>query len=625
MTAGYARRAKFATSMDISKADEELMKDNEFVKKAIETDNPMVDIPIESVFAFSRIKRPIGLWHFCFFLLWTPIGIPVLLFRSCIMFGFLGFYFFISKTRFKGLRVFVPYTFIHIIMPICGLLHTVRGQKNKDAVLVDKCVFVSNHISNFDPLWFNCIFQDFTLLCAGDYDYFWEAMKAIGVLNLDDEDGRGCIYTNYFGTAEERDEVKFAIEEDMARDDARPFLIYPEGCVTTGVCAVMQYQRFVFGLDKIVVPMCLSLFNPWPYEHYTLSSGAAQHLLWYMFSPFVIMNHAILPPQKLEVGESHGNFALRVQCMTAAHLGLGVIKMNWKQKDRLGQALGFAPYSENIWSRRESMDEFRAALFARRLVLRDGVTVTKSQIEKERTLKESKKGIDGAKATLSSLVTPKKPLTDISDEGAYLAKDYAARHNKGRNTEMKIFDDAMARAGSSRRASGIVKGLVKKGTGIDDTVNNQYVKQINSVRRANVGTDARSEMQPHKADAEVRIRSVREKRRASVEGAVKSENVNRSSALDALIAKHGGVKREEPNGNKVAPLPQGDPTIPFGSLLAKHGGVNSPPVSSGKDIPHPFAEDLDEGKWSDINVPAGDGAEGTEAADKGGNIATEKV
>jgi hypothetical protein len=47
----------------------------------------------------------------------------------------------------------------------------------------------------------------------------------------------------YFGTAQEREEVRIAIEEDMARDDARPFLIYPEGCVTTGVSAVMQYVR----------------------------------------------------------------------------------------------------------------------------------------------------------------------------------------------------------------------------------------------------------------------------------------------------------------------------------------------------------------------------------------------
>jgi hypothetical protein len=63
--------------------------------------------------------------------------------------------------------------------------------------------------------------------------------------------------------------------------------------------------------------------------------------------------------------------------MTAAHLGLSVIKMNWKQKDRLAQALGFMPYNEHEWSRRESLDDFREALFKRQVVIRDGHAVRK--------------------------------------------------------------------------------------------------------------------------------------------------------------------------------------------------------------------------------------------------------
>ena len=122
-------------------------------------------------------------------------------------------------------------------------------------------------------------------------------------MSQDDEHGKGCIYTNYFGSVNEREAVRIAIEEDMARDDGRPFLIYPEGCVTTGVCAVMQYQKFVFSLDKVIVPMCLSINNPWPYEHYTLVGHAQDHLLWYLFSPWVTFKHALLPPQKRREGE----------------------------------------------------------------------------------------------------------------------------------------------------------------------------------------------------------------------------------------------------------------------------------------------------------------------------------
>ena len=115
----------------------------------------------------------------------------------------------------------------------------------------------------------------------------------------------------------------------------------------------MQYQKYVFSLGKVVVPVCLTMYNPWPFEQYTLPGHAIDHLLWYMFSPFVVMKHAVLKPQRCRVDEDPAEFAMRVQCMTAAHLGLGVLKANWKQKDRLAQALGFMPYNEIEWSRRE--------------------------------------------------------------------------------------------------------------------------------------------------------------------------------------------------------------------------------------------------------------------------------
>ena len=160
------------------------------------------------------------------------------------------------------------------------------------------------------------------------------------------------------------------------------------------------------------MPVCASVYNPWPYEHYTLGGSIEAHIAWYLFCPFLQFKHSILPPQKIRQDEKATDFSLRVQVrrtihgrreapiclgersetgppasplfvrckncsfigdsqgvvwprstsdlllhstiqtMTAAHLGLGVIKMNWKQKDRLSQALGFSNYNENYWSRR---------------------------------------------------------------------------------------------------------------------------------------------------------------------------------------------------------------------------------------------------------------------------------
>jgi 1-acyl-sn-glycerol-3-phosphate acyltransferase len=122
--------------------------------------------------------------------------------RVIVMFAFLTIFYMIAPIPYLNkIRKYAPHIFVNIIMPICGIFHSgeakrgandrmryssmtnnlpliaVRGSEYKNAVHVDKCIFVCNHISNFDPIWFNCVFKDFTLLCAGDYDWFWEAMK----------------------------------------------------------------------------------------------------------------------------------------------------------------------------------------------------------------------------------------------------------------------------------------------------------------------------------------------------------------------------------------------------------------------------------------------------------------
>ena len=50
----------------------------------------MMNLPIERVFALSRIKRPIGWYHFAFFFVWTPFGIALMTVRVLVMFFFLA-------------------------------------------------------------------------------------------------------------------------------------------------------------------------------------------------------------------------------------------------------------------------------------------------------------------------------------------------------------------------------------------------------------------------------------------------------------------------------------------------------------------------------------------------------
>ncbi|GMH79771.1 hypothetical protein TL16_g08269 [Triparma laevis f. inornata] len=513
---------------------------------------------IEKVFAFARFKHPINwIWTISFFVFWTPFGLVLFFIRLSILFAFLLAFYVMGGIPFcgiKNLRRYAPPIFVNVICPMMGIFHTVRGGEYRNAVFVDKTIFVCNHISNFDPIWFNNIFYDFTLLCAGDYDWFWEAMKRIGLLNRDDQNGKGCIYTNYLGSKEEKEEVRTSIEEDMARSDARPFLIYPEGCVTSGHSSVMQYQQFVFSLDKVIVPMCLSVYNPWPYEHYTLNASAKHHLLWYLFSPFMIFKHALLPPQKIRHGEKPRDFALRVQCMTAAHLGLGVIKMNWKQKDRLQQALGFIPYDENYWSRRESMDNFKDALFNRQIILKDGVayntktekSVVGSKQARERSMRVSspKPSSSKKKVAPEGVHTVRERALDMDEQekhGVVLAREFAARAHAERDEEMIIFDEQMKKVAEQRKKRGqSIRRVGQKGSGfIDHAANKEMVSKVNNLRRrSSISGNPGPVLQVFAKEIEKKGDDVKEKRRkSSVAMTQKEMEVLSGSA-------HGGLSPE---------------------------------------------------------------------------------
>ncbi|GMI23656.1 hypothetical protein TrRE_jg6431, partial [Triparma retinervis] len=334
-------------------------------------------------------------------------------------------------------------------------------------------------------------------------------------------------------------------------------LIYPEGCVTTGVCAVMQYQKFVFSLDKVIVPVCLSVNNPWPYEHYTLVGKAQSHLLWYLFSPYITFKHALLPPQKRRPNEKPHEFALRVQSLTAAHLQLGVIKMNWKQKDRLQQALGFAPYNEGLWSRRKSMDQFRENLFKRQVILKDGAAVTldltsKSSKNSNRVQPvndtggetEAPPGANDEENQEEEEVAPN--WEENEKDGVFLAREYAARQHKERDEEMKIFDRAMKKASEEKRnKSSRRRGSAEHRRGsVNDVVNLKYVEELNEHRRRASNLENVSDL-PSDLFVKAHIAEVKEKQ---VEVKAKRRASQIAASEEEMIKLAGGREKLTPEG-----------------------------------------------------------------------------
>lgn len=214
--------------------------------------------------------------------------------------------------------------------------------------------------------------------------------------------------------------------------------------------------------------------------------------------------------------------------MTAAHLGLGVIKMNWKQKDRLAQALGFVPYDANYWSRRESMDNFKEALFNRQVVLKDGIAYsTKTERtfageDKEEEGKIPKNKVVPAKPenpSMKSLQTMRElPLEEQEKHGVVLAREFAARAHAEREEEMKIFDETMKKVAEERKKKrGSIRRVGARGAGfVDQNANAEMVNKVNNLRRrSSVGGVQVPELKVFAKEVQEKGEFVQEKRRKS--------------------------------------------------------------------------------------------------------------
>ena len=133
-------------------------------------------------------------------------------------------------------------------------------------------------MSNYDPFFVSALESTSTLVGTGTFADVWFVCSQIGLIR----DGKcyvkfsslhlclsyeqmlcekgGIICTSYFGTAEDRQQTKEQINDalDVTKSGPSPLLIYPEGCVQNSRVALLMYQRYVFGLNKTVVPVAMT-------------------------------------------------------------------------------------------------------------------------------------------------------------------------------------------------------------------------------------------------------------------------------------------------------------------------------------------------------------------------------
>eukprot|EP00873_Tetraselmis_striata_P015839 jgi/Tetstr1/436103/TSEL_024951.t1 len=131
-----------------------------------------------------------------------------------------------------------------------------------------------------------------------------------------------------------------ATYDALATDEgiAESVHLFPEGGMTNGT-GMMRFSRgFVrFSRDLPVVPMALRVRVPLGVSTHTLTSSFAANLFWFSFAPWISFTCTVLPPMRMEAGESPGRFAQRLEKAVAEELGVPVAELTIQAKKQAMQ------------------------------------------------------------------------------------------------------------------------------------------------------------------------------------------------------------------------------------------------------------------------------------------------
>jgi len=234
------------------------------------------DFPPEKLWNFNRLKPELGLGSWVFLTLWTPIGVPLCATRVLLLILGATFY-----PLAHGLGIGAGYA--RCVLPLLSYWVTVRGREN----LSDHGtpVVVSNHVSDFDAcaIWAVEPPAGWTLVMNDHWRKVVGWVKAVGW-------PVSAIFTSAGNT---KDEVRAALPAEGEKVQQR-LLFFPEGATCSGV-SVMQFNWFIFGVERPVLPFAIKLTNPWPVQMQMNGCSVMHNILALFFLPMVFYEITVLP------------------------------------------------------------------------------------------------------------------------------------------------------------------------------------------------------------------------------------------------------------------------------------------------------------------------------------------
>eukprot|EP00003_Mantamonas_plastica_P027223 TRINITY_DN5785_c3_g1_i7.p1 TRINITY_DN5785_c3_g1~~TRINITY_DN5785_c3_g1_i7.p1 ORF type:complete len:150 (+),score=55.56 TRINITY_DN5785_c3_g1_i7:127-576(+) len=109
-------------------------------------------------------------------------------------------------------------------------------------------------------------------------------------------------------------------------------LILPEGTTTNARTGMLQFNKFVFGLDTPILPFSLRKWDIWPINMDVLNDSFFLNFFWSLACPFNVYEVNFLEAQTIQEEETPQEFATRVQTMIADDLDLVPTDYTWRDK-----------------------------------------------------------------------------------------------------------------------------------------------------------------------------------------------------------------------------------------------------------------------------------------------------
>eukprot|EP00941_MAST-03F_sp_MAST-3F-sp1_P002629 g2629.t1 len=239
------------------------------------------------------------------------------------------------------------FTVIVYSCPWCVLHHVFRFYlglffgviiKERGAYNCEASILSSNHCSELDAIVLRCVVPGEMKTLGYDHfqKFFWLKFSPIYLL--------GPLFIPRVNRTEKkendangRDLVRATIKKEIENGkNRRPFLVFPEGGLTNGRVALLQYHRFMFSLGKTVQPIALSYSHLFDMiELDTIFAGFPWNLFYFFLQPFHIVTVHWMEIQRPKLDYDCSEFAQRVMQMTANKLGLEASPFLYHEKRAL--------------------------------------------------------------------------------------------------------------------------------------------------------------------------------------------------------------------------------------------------------------------------------------------------